>query len=84
MAKSTRRHFLETAAATSLATLAAGCATEPAAPQAPAPAPAPAKPDADRKFPDGGATGDVAVDHYHRYKDDVALMKDMRRRNAVP
>ena len=25
----------------------------------------------------GGATGDVAVDHYHRYKEDVALMKDI-------
>ncbi|CAN1263534.1 Beta-glucosidase 42 [Linum perenne] len=25
----------------------------------------------------GGATGDVAVDEYHRYKEDVKLMKDM-------
>ncbi|WP_370667206.1 GH1 family beta-glucosidase [Streptomyces sp. IBSBF 2507] len=25
----------------------------------------------------GGDTGDVAVDHYHRYRDDVALMKDL-------
>jgi hypothetical protein len=25
----------------------------------------------------GGATGDVAVDHYHRYKEDVALMKSI-------
>jgi beta-glucosidase len=25
----------------------------------------------------GGDTGDIAVDHYHRYKDDVALMKDL-------
>ena len=25
----------------------------------------------------GGITGDVAVDHYHRYKDDVRLMKDI-------
>jgi beta-glucosidase len=24
-----------------------------------------------------GITGDVAVDHYHRYKEDVALMKDI-------
>ncbi len=24
-----------------------------------------------------GATGDVACDHYHRFKDDVALMKDL-------
>jgi beta-glucosidase len=24
-----------------------------------------------------GETGDVAVDHYHRYKDDVVLMKDL-------
>ena len=24
-----------------------------------------------------GTTGDVANDHYHRYKEDVALMKDM-------
>ncbi|THC48099.1 GH1 family beta-glucosidase [Streptomyces sp. A1499] len=26
---------------------------------------------------DGGDTGDVAVDHYHRYRDDVALMADL-------
>ncbi|MEV8044928.1 GH1 family beta-glucosidase [Streptomyces griseoluteus] len=25
----------------------------------------------------GGETGDVAVDHYHRYRDDVALMADL-------
>ncbi|MFD7466789.1 GH1 family beta-glucosidase [Streptomyces tendae] len=25
----------------------------------------------------GGDTGDIAVDHYHRYRDDVALMKDL-------
>ncbi|MDF3297664.1 GH1 family beta-glucosidase [Streptomyces tropicalis] len=25
----------------------------------------------------GGETGDVAVDHYHRYREDVALMADM-------
>ncbi|MFH8733051.1 MULTISPECIES: GH1 family beta-glucosidase [unclassified Streptomyces] len=25
----------------------------------------------------GGETGDIAVDHYHRYRDDVALMKDL-------
>ncbi|MFJ6565997.1 glycoside hydrolase family 1 protein [Streptomyces sp. NPDC091292] len=25
----------------------------------------------------GGDTGDVAVDHYHRYRDDVALMADL-------
>src|SRR6186997_1707846 len=24
-----------------------------------------------------GASGDVAVDHYHRYRDDVKLMKDL-------
>ena len=24
-----------------------------------------------------GHTGDVAIDHYHRYKEDVALMKQM-------
>ena len=24
-----------------------------------------------------GTNGDVAIDHYHRYKEDVALMKDM-------
>ncbi|MEU6763503.1 GH1 family beta-glucosidase [Streptomyces sp. NPDC046853] len=26
---------------------------------------------------DGGDTGDVAVEHYHRYRDDVALMADL-------
>jgi beta-glucosidase len=26
---------------------------------------------------ENGDTGDVAMDHYHRYKDDVALMKEM-------
>ncbi|NMB30298.1 MAG: family 1 glycosylhydrolase, partial [Clostridiales bacterium] len=25
----------------------------------------------------GGATGDVACDHYHRYKEDIAIMKEM-------
>ncbi|WP_445524419.1 GH1 family beta-glucosidase [Streptomyces cyslabdanicus] len=25
----------------------------------------------------GGETGDIAVDHYHRYRDDVALMADL-------
>jgi beta-glucosidase len=25
----------------------------------------------------GGDTGDVAVDHYHRYRDDTALMADL-------
>jgi beta-glucosidase len=25
----------------------------------------------------GGSTGDVANDHYHRYKDDVKLMKEL-------
>ena len=25
----------------------------------------------------GGDTGDVAVDHYHRYRDDVAVMKQL-------
>ncbi len=25
----------------------------------------------------GGDTGDVACDHYHRYRDDVALLKDL-------
>ncbi|GGQ02048.1 GH1 family beta-glucosidase [Streptomyces mutabilis] len=25
----------------------------------------------------GGDTGDIAVDHYHRYRDDVALMKEL-------
>ncbi|GAA3567277.1 beta-glucosidase [Kribbella ginsengisoli] len=25
----------------------------------------------------GGETGDVAIDHYHRYRDDVALMADL-------
>jgi hypothetical protein len=25
----------------------------------------------------GGVSGDVAVDHYHRYKEDVALMKSI-------
>src|ERR1017187_1191706 len=25
----------------------------------------------------GGANGDVAVDHYHRYREDVALMRDL-------
>ncbi len=24
-----------------------------------------------------GDTGDVAIDHYHRYKDDVAIMSDL-------
>lgn len=24
-----------------------------------------------------GTTGDVAVDHYHRYKEDIALMAEM-------
>ncbi|MER6673093.1 GH1 family beta-glucosidase [Streptomyces sp. NPDC000983] len=26
---------------------------------------------------DGGDTGDIAVDHYHRYRDDVALMAEL-------
>jgi beta-glucosidase len=33
-----------------------------------------------RRFPDGfywGENGDVANDHYHRYKEDVALMKSI-------
>ena len=25
----------------------------------------------------GGATGDVAIDHYHRHSDDVALLADL-------
>ncbi|MCW4055567.1 MAG: family 1 glycosylhydrolase, partial [Candidatus Bathyarchaeota archaeon] len=24
-----------------------------------------------------GSTGDVAIDHHHRYKDDVAIIKEM-------
>jgi beta-glucosidase len=31
----------------------------------------------------GGATGDVAVDHYHRYKEDVALIQGVRRLQRV-
>ncbi|PQQ13833.1 beta-glucosidase 12-like [Prunus yedoensis var. nudiflora] len=30
-----------------------------------------------RKKIDDGSNGDVAVDQYHRYKEDVAMMKDM-------
>src|SRR5918997_3858778 len=26
----------------------------------------------------GGHTGDVACDHYHRYREDIALMRDLR------
>lgn len=25
----------------------------------------------------GGATGDVACDHYHRYKEDIKMMKEL-------
>ena len=31
----------------------------------------------DTKVIHGGDTGDIACDHYHRYKEDVQLMKEM-------